>query len=420
MINRKREELLEQTKPYSISKRELWDAYQLVRKNGGAAGVDGMTLESMRDRERDLMYRLWNRMSSGSYFPEAVRRVDIPKKGGGFRPLGIPTVLDRVAQMTAKHYLEPILEPLFHPDSYGYRPKKSAHQAVAITRKRCWKYSWVIDVDIKGFFDTIDHELLLKAVRHHAPPSWVVLYIERWLKAPAVTEDGVVIERTVGTPQGGVISPLLANLFLHYVFDEWMKRNHAANPFARYADDLVVHCRTREEAEQLLSEITKRFQACLLAVHPEKTKIVYCKDDNRRGEYRETSFDFLGFTFRPRKVKNSDGQMFVSFSPAVSRKAAASIRATIRSWRVHAQTRESLSQLVENYNPKLRGWLLYYGAFGKTEMKSICQMFHTALIKWAKNKFKRLKRSWCKARAFITAIALRDPKLLAYWEWKLC
>jgi RNA-directed DNA polymerase len=237
VINRKREELLEQTKPYSISKRELWDAYQLVRKNGGAAGVDGMTLEGMRDRERDLMYKLWNRMSSGSYFPEAVRRVDIPKKGGGLRPLGIPTVLDRVAQMTAKRYLEPILEPLFHPDSYGYRPNKSAHQAVAITRKRCWKYSWVIDVDIKGFFDTIDHELLLKAVRHHAVPSWVVLYIERWLKAPAVREDGTVIERKVGTPQGGVISPLLANLFLHYVFDEWMKRNHATNPFARYADD---------------------------------------------------------------------------------------------------------------------------------------------------------------------------------------
>ncbi len=186
------------------------------------------------------------------------------------------------------------------------------------------------------------------------------------------------------------------------------------------ATHLVVHCRTREEAEELLTEITKRFQACLLTVHPEKTKIVYCKDDNRRGEYRETSFDFLGFTFRPRKVKNSNGQMFVSFSPAVSRKATASIRATIRSWRVHAQTRGSLSQLVENYNPKLRGWLLYYGAFGKTEMKSICLMFHTALIKWAKNKFKRLKRSWCKARAFITNIARRDPKLLAYWEWKLC
>lgn len=411
---------MEQTKPFDISKRKLWDAYKLVRKNGGAAGVDGMTLEGMKNRERDVMYTLWNRMSSGSYFPQAVRRVDIPKKSGGSRPLGIPTILDRVAQMTARMYLEPILEPLFHPDSYGYRPNKSAHQAVAITRKRCWTHDWVIDVDIKGFFDTIDHELLLKAVRHHKPPAWVLLYVERWLKAPAVDVRGTVLERTVGTPQGGVISPLLANLFLHYAFDQWMKRTHGTVPFARYADDLVIHCRTHAEAEALLSEITERFTLCKLTVHPEKTKIVYCKDDNRQGEYERIEFDFLGFTFRPRHAKNHKGQYFVSFSPAISRKAASLIRDTIRGWRIHRRTGSELADLAGEFNPKLRGWLYYYGAFRRSSMANICMMFQKAMVKWAKNKYGRLKGHWRGAIAFFKDLANRQPKFFVHWEWGWC
>lgn len=409
-----------QTKPFEISKRKLWDAYQLVRKNAGAAGVDGMTLESMKDRERDLMYALWNKMSSGSYFPQAVRRVDIPKKNGGTRPLGIPTVLDRVAQMTARMYLEPILEPLFHPDSYGYRPNKSAHQAVAITRKRCWRYDWVIDVDIKGFFDTIDHELLLKAVSHHNPPAWVVLYVRRWLKAPAIDAKGMVSERTVGTPQGGVISPVLANLFLHYAFDQWMKRTHSTVPFVRYADDLVIHCKTREEAEDLLAEIAQRLDLCALTVHPEKTKIVYCKDDNRPGDYEKTEFDFLGFTFRPRHAKNHKGQYFVSFSPAISRKAASLIRDTIRGWKLHTRTGSELIDLADTCNPKLRGWLNYYGVFRKSSMFNICQMFHKAMVKWAKNKFGRLKGHWKGASAFFRDLAKRQPRFFVHWEWGWC
>jgi RNA-directed DNA polymerase len=322
--------------------------------------------------------------------------------------------------MTARMHLEPILEPLFHPDSYGYRPKKSAHQAVAITRKRCWKYDWVVDVDIKGFFDTIDHELLLKAVRYHNPPAWVVLYIERWLKAPAEDADGKVTERELGTPQGGVISPLLANLFMHYAFDQWMKREYPQVVFARYADDVVIHCRSQTEAESLLAAIKKRFRECKLSVHPVKTKIVFCKDDNRKGDFECTEFDFLGFTFRPRHAKNNKGQFFVSFSPAISRSSEKAIRDTIRSWKLHTRTGSSLSSLVEEFNPRLRGWLVYYGAFRRSSMRKICEMFHQAFVKWAKNKYRRLKRSWRKAYAYFQRLAKREPTLLAYWKFGWC
>jgi len=411
---------VEQTKPYAISKHVLWKAYKLVRKNKGSAGVDGMTLGDIEDRLGDTLYTLWNRMSSGSYFPKPVQRVDIPKKSGGKRPLGIPTVLDRIAQMTARLYLEPILDPLFHPDSYGYRPKKSAHQAVAITRKRCWAYNWVVDVDIKGFFDTIDHELLLKAVRYHNPPAWVLLYIERWLKAPAVDAKGTVLERSQGTPQGGVISPLLANLFLHYVFDNWMSRNYPQLVFARYADDVVIHCRSKDEAESLLTELKKRFLECKLTVHPDKTKIVYCKDDNRTGDYECVEFDFLGFTFRPRHARNSKGQFFVSFSPAISRKAEKSLRDKIREWKIHNRTGSSLSSLLDEFNPRIRGWLVYYGAFRRSSMRSLCEMFHKVLVKWARNKYRRLKRSWKKAYAYFGNLAKREPNLLVYWNWGWC
>ncbi|MBF9018947.1 MULTISPECIES: group II intron reverse transcriptase/maturase [unclassified Oceanispirochaeta] len=411
---------MEQTKSFNISKNILWNAYMQVRKNGGSAGVDGITLEMVDSRKTDILYSLWNRMSSGSYFPKSVLRVDIPKKSGGTRPLGIPTVIDRVAQMTAKMYLEPLLEPLFHPDSYGYRPKKSAHQAVSITRKRCWKYSWVIDLDIKGFFDTIDHELLLKAVRFHNPPAWVILYITRWLKASAEDSNGVVIEREQGTPQGGVISPLLANLFMHYAFDEWMKRTYPHVEFARYADDVVIHCRSRHEAESLLSAVKDRLSDCKLSVHPEKTKIVFCKDDNRKGDYECTEFDFLGFTFRPRHARNDRGQFFVSFSPAISRKAEESIRDTIRSWKVHSRTGSSLLSLISEFNPRLRGWLTYYGAFRRSSMRKICELFHKVLVKWAKNKYRRLNHRWSKAYAYFRRLANRNPKLLAYWELGWC
>ncbi len=407
---------MEQTKAYKISKLTLWEAYQKVRQNKGASGIDGMTLEDLAEMEKDQLYKLWNRMSSGSYFPKAVLRVEIPKKSGGTRPLGIPTVLDRIAQMTARLYFEPILERHFHPDSYGYRPNKSALDAVGVTRKRCWEYDWVIDLDIKGFFDTIDHELMMKAVDHHNPPAWVRLYIERWLKAPAQDAEGKVYERNVGTPQGGVISPLLANLFLHYAFDVWMKRNHPENPFARYADDLVVHCRTRAEAEELLSEITARLAACKLTVHPEKTKIVYCKDQNRKEKYEKTEFDFLGFTFRSRFVKNRKGQFFMSFIPAISKKAEKLIRDEIRSWKIHKRTGTDIETLSKLFNPCLRGWLNYYGKYYRTAVCGICNMFQRILVKWVKNRCRKLKHSWCSAIDFLRNQTKLRPGLFVHWE----
>jgi group II intron reverse transcriptase/maturase len=325
--------LLDKVKPFSISKRLVWDAFTKVKANRGAAGVDDQSIEEFESDLKGNLYKLWNRMSSGSYIPSPVRRVEIPKSGGGKRPLGIPTVADRVAQMAAKMVLEPKLEPHFHPDSYGYRSNKSAIEAVGVTRQRCWKFDWVVDLDIRAFFDSMDHALLLRAVYKHTDCKWVRLYIERWLKAPAQLEDGTLIPRDRGTPQGGVISPLLANLFLHYGFDRWMRQTHPDVPFERYADDGVVHCRTEAEAHLMMKAIGQRLAECGLELHPEKTKIVYCKDGQRRRNYPTVKFDFLGYSFQPRQAKSRRGNLFMNFSPAVSAKAAKSIRSTIRSWK---------------------------------------------------------------------------------------
>jgi group II intron reverse transcriptase/maturase len=288
-------------KPFCIPKREVWEAYKRVKANRGAAGVDGQSIKEFEEDLNNNLYRLWNRLSSGSYFPPPVRRVEIPKGNGQMRPLGIPTVADRIAQMVVRRQLEPIVEPVFHTDSYGYRPGRSAHQALSVTRQRCWRYDWVLDLDVKGFFDTIDWSLLMRAVRHHTDSKWVLMYIERWLKAPVRMPDGTLVDREKGTPQGAVISPLLANLYLHYTFDRWMQEHYPDIPFERYADDIVCHCRNEAQARLMHEALIARFEACKLELHPQKTKIVYCKDANRRGHYPDYSFDFLGFTFCPRK-----------------------------------------------------------------------------------------------------------------------
>ena len=395
-------------------------AWERVKANKGTYGVD---LESIEDFEANLkgnLYKLWNRMSSGSYHPQAVRRVEIPKKSGGLRPLGIPTVTDRIAQMAAKMVFEPLLEPHFHEDSYGYRPNKSAHQALEKARGRCWQNDWVIDLDIKAFFDTIDPELMMKAVRKHAPPRWVELYIPRWLKAPAQDDQGTIYVRDKGTPQGGVVSPLLANLYLHYAFDMWMKRMHSAIGFERYADDIVVHCHSLEEAQELKREIEARLAACKLTVNQEKTKIVYCKDSNRSGKHTETKFDFLGFSFQPRFVKSKQGKFFVSFSPAISRKAEKAIRDEMRNWKMHLRTDKDLSYLAGVFNPKLRGWIQYYGKFRISALRGLCAMFQKILIKWAKRKFKRLKQSWVRAQNLIDKISREEPTMFIHWELGMC
>jgi len=330
--------------------------------------------------------------------------------------LGIPAVSDRVAQMVVKLYFEPMVEPHFHEDSYGYRPGKSAIQAVGITRKRCWRYNWVLEFDIKGLFDNIDHELLMRAVRKHTDCKWILLYIERWLKAPFQKEDGTQVERTKGTPQGGVVSPVLSNLFLHYVFDNWMKRNYHELPFCLYADDGIVHCWTESETLMLREALEIRFRKCKLELHPEKTRIVYCKDSKRREDHTSKSFDFLGFTFRPRPSKNRRGEYCTNFSPAVSNKAAKMMRQKMRRWNLHLRSDKSLEDFSRIFSPVIRGWINYYGSFYKSALYTTLRHLNTILVRWARRKFKRLKHHLIKAVYWLRRIAKRQPYLFPHWQ----
>jgi len=345
---------LKESKPFNIPKTLLWEAYQKVKANGGASGVDLESIEAFEGNLKDNLYKLWNRMSSGSYFPPAVKGVPIPKKSGGTRMLGVPTVADRVAQMVVKMMLEPVLEPKFDENSYGYRPGKSAIDAVEVTRKRCWKYDWVVEFDIKGLFDNINHEMLLKALRKHCDCKWILLYVARWLTAP-MKMNGQEITRDTGTPQGGVISPLLANLFLHYAFDAWVKREMPNIPFCRYADDGLLHCRSRKQAEYTMQRIAERFRECKLEIHPTKSRIIYCKDRNRKEEYPTIKFDFLGYTFKPRRCLDRKGILHSNYLPAISSAAKQAIHETMRGWHVQLKTDKELSDIANMFNPVLRG-----------------------------------------------------------------
>jgi RNA-directed DNA polymerase len=416
-INPQGEESMPEAKSYVISKQVVWQAYQKVKANRGAAGVDGESIEAFEKDLKNNLYKIWNRMSSGSYFPPPVRVVEIPKASGGLRPLGIPTVADRVAQMVVKMHLEPLVEPHFHADSYGYRPGKSALDAVATARQRCWRYDWAIDLDIKGSFDNLDWQLVLKAVRHHVQAPWILLYIERWLKAPVVKQDGSQQERTKGSAQGAVVSPLLANLFMHYAFDAWMQRTFPSIPFERYADDVIIHAKSRAQAEQVLEAVRQRLRECRLELHPEKTKIVYCQDSDRKGQHEHIQFDFLGYTFRPRRAKNRWGKFFVSFLPAISNKAAQAIQETIRNWRLAAtRNNQSLEDIAGLVNPSVRGWVNYYGRFYRSALTPVLRHLERALIRWACRKYKRLRRHYTNAAHWLGRVARRDPQLFVLWQ----
>ena len=403
-------------KPFQISKRMVFEAYQRVKANGGAAGVDGQSIQDFEQNLKDNLYKLWNRMSSGSYFPPPVRAVSIPKRDGGQRLLGVPTVADRIAQTVVQRHLEPTVEPTFHTDSYGYRPNKSALDAVGTARKRCWRYDWCIDLDIKGFFDNLDHELVMRAVKKHTDCKWILLYIERWLTAPIQDESGSLTERAKGTPQGGVASPLLANLFMHYAFDEWMEQVHSNIPFERYADDILLHSKTEKQACFIRDKIEQRLRRCRLEIHPEKTQIVYCKDELRSNEYPRTQFDFLGYTFRPRLNRTRQGKLFVNFSPAISDPAKNSIRDTIKRWRLHLWSSASLTSIAEEINPVIRGWIHYYGRYIRSETRSPLQQIDGYLMRWARGKYKRLRQHPRRASAWVANIRTRDPQLFAHWE----
>ena len=356
-------------KSFCIDKRVVWQAWRQVRANQGAPGVDRESISEFEGNLQGNLYKIWNRLSSGTYMPPPVKAVAIPKKDGrGVRTLGVPTVADRVAQTVAKLYLEPEVEPHFHPDSYGYRPKRSALDAVGTCRERCWRSDWVIDLDLRAFFDTVDHELMLKAVAAHTKERWVLLYVERWLKAPLDTGDGNLVARDRGTPQGSAISPVLANLYLHYAFDSWMARKFPVVHFERYADDVVVHCKSEHQARFVLGTIKARMAACHLELNTDKTHIVYCKDTNRIGSHEHERFDFLGYTFRPRSARNGRGELFTSFLPAVSDEAAKAIRHTIRRWRIHFWRGTSLTEVARQCNKVVRGWINYYGHFYPSQL----------------------------------------------------
>ncbi|MPM57246.1 hypothetical protein SDC9_104068 [bioreactor metagenome] len=406
---------MSETKPFSIPKRDVMMAFERVKANKGTHGIDGQSIEEFEKNLKDNLYKIWNRMSSGSYIPKPVKAVPIPKKNGGTRILGIPTVEDRIAQMVVKIHLEPLVEPMFYEDSYGYRPNKSAVQALELTRQRCWKRDWVLEFDIKGLFDNIRHDLMMEMVRRHTNEAWIILYIQRWLTTPFQMKDGTQVQRTSGTPQGGVISPVLANLFLHYAFDDFMAQEFKSIPWARYADDGIAHCVSLKQAKYLQKRLQDRFEEYGLELNQEKTRIVYCKDDDRTLDYDKTSFDFLGYTFRPRRAKNKWGKYFVNFLPAMSGKAQKAIRKEVRNWKLQHKVDKKIEDLANMFNPTIQGWINYYTHFYKSEMYAVLRYINSCLIKWVRRKYKSRKHRR-RAEYWLGGIALRERRLFAHWK----
>lgn len=404
-------------KSFDISKQLVWEAFKRVKANKGAPGVDEQSLTQFEADLKNNLYKICNRMSSGTYFPPPVRAVEIPKPQGT-RILGVPTVGDRIAQTVVALTLEPRTEAIFHPDSYGYRPGKSAHDALAACRDRCFKKDWVVDLDIQSFFDSLEHDLVLKAVAANitAEQRWVLLYVKRWLTAPLQLPDGTLQQRARGTPQGSAASPVLANLVLHYALDMFLVREFPTVTFERYADDATIHCVTERQARQVRSALETRLAGLGLRLHPDKTRIVYCKDDKRRGEYEHTSFTFLGYTFGPHGAKARDGSLFVGFVPVVSAAAMLKMSRQVRSWRLHLWNGRSLDELADWLNPVVRGWMNYYGRYHRSGLVPLLQRINTYLMRWAMRKFKRL-RSYKRFKAWWFGIIDRDPDLFAHWRW---
>lgn len=404
-------------KPFDIPKMLIWEAYQKVKANRGSAGVDGQSIAEFEQDEKNNLFKLWNRLSSGSYFPPAVKQVDIPKHGGGTRSLGVPTVADRIAQTAVAMLLEPEVERVFHPDSYGYRPGRSALEAVEVCRQRCWRRPWVVDLDIQGFFDTVPHEPIVAAVKQHTNAAWVLLYVQRWLDAPVQRIDGTLASRERGTPQGSAISPTLANLFMHYAFDAWMAREFPSIGFERYCDDVIVHCASQRQASLVRDRIASRLGRFGLRLHPEKTRIVYCKQDGRDEQFPLTEFTFLGYTFRPRAARLRDGRLKAGFLPAVSKAAKKSMARRIRRWQLGRWTSLSFREIATMINPVVAGWINYYGRFYKSELTHFLeQQINPFLVKWARRKYRRFRRAPGRARRQLARIASAFPNMFAHWR----
>jgi RNA-directed DNA polymerase len=408
-----------QVKPFDIPKQQVWEAYRRVAANEGAPGVDRQTLDEFEEDLKNNLFKIWNRMSSGSYFPPPVRAVEIPKPhGGGVRLLGVPTVADRVAQTVVAMHLGERAEPRFYPDSYGYRPKKAAFDAVGVCRQRCWKFDWAIDLDVQKFFDSVPWDLIVKAVEAVTTTPWVLLYVKRWLAAPLQRPDGTLMERDKGTPQGSAVSPILANLFMHFALDNWMARRYPDCPWERYADDAVVHCVSKEQAEHVLAAIAERMEEVGLRLHPDKTRIVYCRDGRRRGEHEHTSFTFLGFTFRGRMALGRNGEYFTGFLPAMSTEALKAKSTELRSMRIHRCTTLTLDDLTRWLNPIVGGWMNYYGRFYRSEMYPLLQRVNAYVRRWAGKKYRRL-RAYKRFKRWWVGLVERQPRLFAQWRWVL-
>jgi RNA-directed DNA polymerase len=411
--------LWNETKSIPISRQMVWEAYQKVRSNKGSAGVDAISMQEFDANRSKYLYKLWNRMASGSYFPPPVKEVEIPKKDGSIRKLGIPTISDRVGQMVVKMFVEPRLESIFSPNSYGYRPERNAHQALAKVRENCWKQNWVIDLDIKGFFDNIDHNKLMLAVEKHVPENWVKFYIKRWLEAPVITASGMLIQKQgKGTPQGGVISPLLANLFLHYAFDKWLEQTDKNAAFTRYADDVIVHCNTKVHAEQILQLVSQRMESVGLELHPMKTKIVYCRDYKRKEKYPIVKFDFLGYSFQPRTAySKKNGKLFLGYDCAISISSRKRIADKLEELNVSKLTFKSIVGVAQYLNPMIRGWVHYYGKFKMYELTKVFRLLSKRLVWWARKRYKRYKTSIRKGYKWLASVRKQYPTLFYHWNF---
>jgi len=411
--------LWNETKSVPVSKQQVWLAYKKVRSNAGSAGIDQVSMDEYDAHRSDHLYKLWNRMASGSYFPAPVKEVEIPKKDGKMRKLGIPTISDRVAQMVVKDYLEPRFEQLFSPHSYGYRSGKNAPQALSAVRENVRMLDWVIDLDIKGFFDTIDHVKLMLALEKHVSEKWCLMYIERWLQTPVQTKTGELVERQgKGTPQGGVISPLLANLFLHYAMDKWLEQTHSAVRYVRYADDAVLHCKSKVQADYVLRSLRKRMKQCGLELHPEKTRLVYCKDYRRQEQHESVKFDFLGYSFQPRTAKSKrDGSLYLGYDCAISISSKKRIAATMKTLDIEHLTHKSIVGVAQFLEPYIRGWVNYYGKFRLWEMNPLFQLLRRRLVMWARKRYKRYKTSVNRAYRWLERVKDQFPTL--FYQWRL-
>ncbi len=411
----------EKQKSQPIEKRQVWEAFKKVRSNKGAPGVDKISIQEVSARPMKYLYPVWNRLASGSYFPQPVREVAIPKSDGRIRKLGIPTVQDRTAQMVIREELEQIADKQFSNNSFGYRPNKSAHQAIKQCRENCMKMDWAIDLDIKSFFDEIDHGLMLKALGHFTKERHIHLYVKRWLEASVQKKDGKVYPRSKGTPQGGVISPLLANIFLHVVFDKWIEKHHPEVKFERYADDIIIHCQNFKQAMRTLEAVKARFKQCKLQIKEGKSNIVYCKRNQKKHppfKVHYVTFDFLGFTFKPRMVKGYFGHFHLGFTPSVSRKSQKRINQILFKLKLHRMVHLRLPDLARIIADKVRGWIYYYGKVRMSELHYVFRFLNMRLAKWVRNKYRRFRRKhWFFAYKWLQETAKQYPAMFVHWQY---